>query len=106
MKQKWEKTGGSDLVMAKGNFVFRLHSMSIGVGSMGRAYSLRVRKLDDVKEEILGYAFWFIRDGGYQTHVSDSVDRKLWNLCEGSTQPDVAKIQSETEKILKSLKFI
>ena len=102
-KQKWVQLD-KDYALTTDKVVCRLHYIRIGVGSMGRAFSLRVRKVDNIEEQNLGYCFYTRTDGGYNSFKEDSVGGKVWT--DSISRVDIAGIQKESEKILKTLKFI
>jgi len=93
---KWKKVD-KDFVSKVGDFIFRLHYCSMGVYSMGRGYSLQVRKKDETSFRPLGYVFWVSRDGGYNTWAEMSVDGKLWETQE---------MLKRAEELLKGLEYI
>ena len=104
----WEEVD-NDFVAKTKNVVYRLKLIDIGFYGSGKAYTLQARKVDEVKETSLGFAFWFNKDSS-DRYKSKSVGGKLWNMKSEifhiKIKPDTTAIKKEAEKILKGLGFI
>jgi hypothetical protein len=83
-------------------FIFSLIKQRIGVGSMGDAWILRVRKPDETQGVSLG-SYWVSTDGGYNSYESDSVDGKLWPG--DYRNPDIVVIRIAAAERIKDLGY-